>query len=61
MGKINFMPFLIILIPRKEETEIEKKEKEIYITKNNSAGFWLDKKKNEKFVEKMNGGNLIKT
>ena len=51
----------IILIPRKEETEIEKKAKEIYITTNNSTGFWLDKRKNEKFFEEMKAGNLIQT
>ena len=33
----------IILIPRKEETDIEKKAKQIYISTNDSTGFWLDK------------------
>ena len=49
----------IILIPRKEETEIEKKAKEIYISTNNSTGFWLEKRKNEKIMEKVATGKLI--
>lgn len=50
----------IILIPRKEETEIEKKAKEIYINTNNSTGFWLDKLKNKKITKELTG-NLIQT
>ena len=50
----------IVLIPRKEETEIEKKAKEIYIITDKSTGYWLDKRKNENF-EKDLTGNLIQT
>lgn len=50
----------IILEPRKEETEIEKKAKDIYITTNNSTGYWLEKRKNELFNEELTG-NLIQT
>ena len=50
----------IILVPRKEETEIEKKAKEIYINTNNSTGFWLDKLKNKKLTKELTG-NLIQT
>ena len=50
----------IILIPRKEESDIEKKAKEIYIKTNNSTGYWLEQKKKENFDEQLTG-NLIQT
>lgn len=50
----------IILVPRKEETDIEKKAKEIYISTNNSTGFWLEKLKNKKTEDELTG-NLIQT
>lgn len=51
----------IILIPRKEETEIEKKAKDIYITTNNSTGFWLNKRKGEEVAKDLADGKLIQT
>ena len=50
----------IILIPRREETNIEKKAKKIFIKTNNNTGYWLEQKKEENFNTQLTG-NLIQT